>query len=942
MRKLDELSKLGQSVWYDYIQKSFLTSGGLKKWIDKGARGVTSNPSIFSKAIADSKDYDDDIKRMMSDDKTIHEIYESLVLKDIAMAADQLKGVYDSSECLDGYVSLEVRPSLAHDTEKTVLEAKDLFERLKRPNVMIKVPATPAGIPAIQELIASGVNVNVTLLFSLESYKAAAEAYLAGLERLAKTGPMVSGGLPVNKISSVASFFISRVDSEVDRLLEKENNLSLKGKIAIANAKVVYGEFKKLFKGSRWDDLAKKGAQFQRVLWASTSTKNPEYPDTIYVDQLIGPHTVNTVPPSTLDKFIDHGMVKETLTEGLKEAQDHLIQLAKTGIDLDIVTQKLLDEGIEAFAKPFDLLMKRIAQKGENLLAPQKNYTSHIGDYQSHVDKAIGDLRELDVINRIWAHDHTLWNGDSSEIANRLGWLDSPLEMVDCIEKITLFVDEIRNDGYSHVVLLGMGGSSLIAEVFCSTFGVKKGYLDLAVLDSTDPGAIKEVEDKIDLSKTLFILSSKSGSTVESLSFFKYFYNKTLDSFGKNEVGKHFVAITDPHSSLEDLGKKLSFRSIFLNNPQIGGRYSALSYFGLVPAALIGMDLNMIIEKAQIMLSNAKESYSSNSAVKLGVTIGELAGNGRDKLTMIISPSISSFGSWVEQLIAESTGKKGRGILPIVSEAIVEPEKYGDDRLFVYIKLYGEDSLDKNVEALINEDQPVVELKLNSLYDLCQEFFRWEMATAIAGMRIGINPFDQPDVEASKVVTRNILKVYQKEGKLPSLPTDFQLQDINISSDLKADTGTQFFEKFFEMKESDKTPSNANKGYPRRYVAIQAYLHPSSKIDAALQDLRVKILQKYGMAVTLGYGPRFLHSTGQLHKGDGGNGLFIQFIASNHEDISIPDEPGSKKSLLSFGVLKNAQAMGDRQALTDNGRKVITFNLGGDIVENIKKIGDLV
>ncbi|UCH19841.1 MAG: transaldolase [Deltaproteobacteria bacterium] len=377
MSKMNELAELGQSIWFDYIRRSLITSGELKDLVAQGLRGVTSNPSIFEKAIAGSADYDSDLEQLIDSNKTIHEIYESLALVDIAMAAEQLKPVYESTQGRDGFVSLEVNPDLANNTPKTIMEAKRLFESLNRPNVMIKVPATPAGLPAIAELITSGVNVNVTLIFGLDNYQAVAEAYLSGLEKLAQTGPSVTGGHMVDRVASVASFFVSRVDTAVDQALEKTGNTELQGKIAVANSKIVYEEYRKIFSGSRWDSLATKGARVQRVLWASTSTKNPSYPQNLYVDELIGPNTVNTLPPATLKSFMEHGVVSETLTKGVAEARKQIEQLADLGIDLDKITQDLQDEGVAAFAKSFESLITCISEKRERLLTEK---TSHATD----------------------------------------------------------------------------------------------------------------------------------------------------------------------------------------------------------------------------------------------------------------------------------------------------------------------------------------------------------------------------------------------------------------------------------------------------------------------------------------------------------------------------------------------------------------------------------
>ena len=940
MSRIKDLAKLGQSIWYDYIRRSFITSGELKALIDEGLRGETSNPSILEKAIAGSSDYDEDIKALVEDNKSVNEIYEALALKDIAMAADSFRPLYEETNGGDGYISLEVSPTLANDTKKTIKDAKRYFVMLGRPNVMIKVPATPAGIPAITELIGSGINVNVTLMFSLDQYASVSEAYIKGLERLAAEGPSVFKGHTVDRVASVASFFVSRVDTAVDTELEKIGNTNLQGKIAIANAKLAYDEFRNTFKGKRWKKLADLGASPQRVLWASTSTKNPAYPDTLYVDELIGPDTVNTVPPATYKYFRDHGKVKVTLTKGVKNAKKDVEKLGKVGVDLKKVTDNLLKEGVEKFAASFEDLMESIENKKEQILTGKKPYSASLGRYQSNVDKALEKIRKNNIVEKIWNFDYLVWEKDPTEISNRLGWLHIPEVMLDALPGIDVIVDEVRADGYTHALLMGMGGSSLAPIVIRETFGFKDGYLDVAVLDSTDPGAVLEFRNSLDLSKTLFFVSTKSGGTAETLSYMKYFYNEVLKDVGKKEVGRHFIAITDPGSNLEKIAKDLKFRKTFLNDPNIGGRYSALSFVGIPPAAFQGMDVETLLKRAITMLHNCESCNPAvngdNSGAWLGAILGELTKAGHDKVTLVASPPIESFGAWVEQLIAESTGKSGKGILPVDREPLAAPEFYANDRLFVYLRLAHENTYDEKVKALEDAGHPVVRINLNDIYDLGGEFFRWEMAIAIAGMIIGIHPFNQPNVEAAKVLARKMIAEYQKKGKLPQLKPTLTEDGITVYSDAKAKGLNEIMKKFLKLAKPGK---NESKG--RSYVALQAYVKPSEEVYDALQKLRSKIQKEYRMAVTVGFGPRFLHSTGQLHKGDAGHGLFIQFMSEMPKDAPIPDEPGKKASSISFGVLKDAAALGDRQALLDRKRKVITLRLGKDLIAGIDRLTDI-
>jgi len=563
-----------------------------------------------------------------------------------------------------------------------------------------------------------------------------------------------------------------------------------------------------------------------------------------------------------------------------------------------------------------------------------KTVEYNLGTYQRSVENALVDLKDNKIIPRIWAHDHTVWKPETKEITNRLGWLHSPELMGESVERITAFVEEVRESGYTHALLLGMGGSSLAPEVLRNTFGVKEGYLDLAVLDSTDPGSVLAHAEELDPQRTLFIVSTKSGTTVETLSFFKFFYNWISDSVGEDLAGKHFIAITDPGTPLVDLAQHFSFRNTFLNDPNIGGRYSALSYFGLVPAALMGIDIRTLLDRAMIMVRNCKvcncPAADNNIGSRLGVALGEVAKEGRDKVTLVTSFQIESFGDWAEQLIAESTGKDGKGILPVVREPLGLPVNYGEDRLFVYVGLNGDESQDAALAELKSGGNPIVRLSLHDRYDLGGQFFLWEMAIAVAGNRLGINPFDQPNVEAAKVLAREITAEYREKGMLPGESALIEEDGITVYGEVTANSPESALTTFLEQAK------------PGAYIALQAYLQSTTEMDLALQTLRTRLRDRFRLATTLGYGPRFLHSTGQLHKGDAGHGLFIQFTADDQRDAPIPDEAGSAASSMTFGVLKAAQAIGDRQALISRGRKVIRFHLGKDAVGGLKQLANEV
>lgn len=556
----------------------------------------------------------------------------------------------------------------------------------------------------------------------------------------------------------------------------------------------------------------------------------------------------------------------------------------------------------------------------------QDQLSAHLGAYQKVVDGALTEMTNADIISRIWQKDHTVWRPDPSEISNRLDWLDMPTVLPTRFAEIRALLTAVQEAGYTDVLLLGMGGSSLAPEVFAKTFGIHSSQapagfaLNLTVLDSTHPDAVAAQAQRLDPARTLFIVATKSGGTVETLSFFKYFYNWVAHALGHERAGAHFVAITDPGSKLADLAQTYNFRATFLNNPNIGGRYSALSFFGIVPAALAGVDIDLLFQRAQEAVI-ACQAAGANPAATLGVILGELAKAGRDKATFVLPAELASFGDWVEQLIAESTGKEGTGILPVVGESVAAPDVYGQDRLFIAITLADDEAFAAQLAALEAAGHPLVRLRLRDRYDLGAQFFIWEMAIAIAGYRLGIQPFDQPNVESAKVLARKMVASYFETGQIPA------------SEPVLSGEGMAVFGELPAGQTPVHTPGEAllaflRQARPGDYITLQAYIQPTEQNTEALATLREGLRKFSKLATTVGYGPRFLHSTGQLHKGDGGNGLFLQFTAEPHTDIPIPDEAGSPDASMTFGVLIQAQVLGDFQALQQAQRRVIRFHLG--------------
>lgn len=858
MNALHRLHELGQSIWYDNIRRTLLTSGELARYLEEYAvTGVTSNPTIFERAMASGTDYDEAIRDKLAtgDAERIEALFFALAVEDIAAAADVLRGIYDRSGGSDGFVSLEVSPDLAHDTSATVEAARRLFAAVGRSNVMIKVPATDAGIGSVTMLIADGIPVNVTLIFSVSQYRKVAEAYLQGLEQR-----LAVGREP--KVASVASVFVSRWDSAVDNDLPETR----RGRLGIANARLVHAAYRQVLATDRWHRLAAAGARPQRVLWASTGVKDPQMADTLYVAALAAPDTVNTMPEATMLAFADHGRVEEVLGADPGDAHDILDAMRGAGIDVEQLADELLAQGLNSFASSFKRLLENLHAKVD-ALRQEGGARERLAGLAQNIRASIDDLAFRGTPRRIWSRDHTFWQDDPAEVADRLGWLDCPSDIDEKVAALDEFVAGVRESGLTHAVVLGMGGSSLFPEVLAETFPPREGFLTLRVLDTTDPAAILRLGMQVPLHQTLFIASSKSGSTLETSCHLAYFWEQT------GGAADRFCVVTDPGSELAAAGSERRFRKVWLADPHIGGRYSALSWFGLVPAALLGVDVAELLHRAGHLAAAAAMCVPApdNPGVRLGAALGAAAKAGRDKLTLALPEGVATFGLWLEQLIAESTGKRGTGIVPVAGEPLGAPEVYGEDRLFVGLGSH------PALDELAGAGHPVVELPFGGPYDLGGEVFRWEFATAVAGAVLGINPFDQPNVAEAKAATNRVLA----DG-LPNIET-VALQTL------------------------------LDQVRPGDYLSIQAYIDPESPALPQIEAARVALRDRYRVATTVGLGPRFLHSTGQLHKGGPPTGVFVQIVGGDGEEVPIP---GRK---FGFSRLKQAQAAGDLETLRAHG-----------------------
>jgi len=918
MNPLKDLEKFGQAPWLDNLGRGLVRSGELAKLVqEEGIKGVTSNPAIFEKSMGHSNEYDEEITSLLAEGKTeIGLMFNTLAIADIQAACDVLRGVYDATKKGDGFVSMECNPYLANDTAATLVEARHLWKEISRENAMIKVPATNAGIPAIQTLLSEGININVTLLFAQDMYRKVAEAYIAGLE-----------GLPadydLSSVSSVASFFVSRIDAKIDALLEKRAKdasgeekariEALAGKTAIANAKLAYRAYEEIFSGPRWEKLAARGARAQRLLWASTGVKSKAYPDTLYVDSLIGDNTVNTMPPGTVTAFRDHGTAADTIKTDLEGAEKTLAALPGLGIDLDAITTTLVEEGVDSFAVAADQLFGAIASKADEITGKKLRISYALPTTeQEAVTSAQKAWTKAGKIRALWAKDTSIWS--HSDENQWLGWLDAPAAAKAALPALEAFAAKVKAGTWTDVVLLGMGGSSLGAEVLREVL-VPNGSPKFHILDSTDPDEVLALDKKLAIATTLFIVASKSGSTLEPNLFKDYYFDQVTKAVGKDKAGSHFVAITDPGSSLEKDAKAEGFADIFPGDKTIGGRYSVLSNFGLVAAAAMGADLKSFV--AEALAAEAAcgplSPPATNPGAQLGITLGTLATRGRDKITILASKGLSSFGAWLEQLVAESTGKHGKGIIPIDGEPVGSAISYGKDRVFVALRIKGEDAHETLLTALQGLGHPVIEIEVDGPYQLARLFYIFEIATAVAGSVVGINPFDQPDVEAAKIKTKALMAAGgAKDGDKPV----FARHGISVYADAanaKAMAGAETLE--------DCLAAHFKRVGAGDYVALLGFIERNAAHAAELDAMRASLRDKTGAAVCLGFGPRFLHSTGQAYKGGPASGVFLQVTAKHAHDVAVPGRG------YSFGAVIDAQAAGDLAVLTERGRRAIRVHL---------------
>ena len=949
MKPLFELLEHGQSYWLDNLSRAMIEHGELRRRVEEeGLRGVTSNPAIFHKAISAGDAYDEEIEALVSRGATVPDIYEALVVSDIRAACDVLRPVYDASDGADGFVSLEVSPRLIHDTPGSIDEGRRLWAAVERPNLMIKIPGTPAGVPAIEELLYEGINVNVTLLFDVPAYDEVARAHLRALRR------RHDDGQPLAVVASVASFFLSRIDVLVDALIGHridadpgpDGPARLLGRAAIASAKFAYRSFERHYDGPEWEELAAAGARPQRLLWASTSTKNPLYDPVRYVEPLVGPETVNTMPEVTIEAVAAGSSIEpDTVREGYDEAVEVFEALDRAGIDMVAVAAQLVNEGADKFIAPFDRLLAGLAARRRELLGAGGEPRLSNAAHEALDGSLLGALDEMRFARRLLRGDPSLWSAepaDQAAIAARLGWLDAPATTLDALDEFERLAGEIAGEGVDHVVVLGMGGSSLAAGVLADVMPPAAGHPRLHVLDDIDPDAVRGLEARIDPSATLFIVASKSGGTVETISLFRHFH-RVVEAAGVSPAGRRFIALTDPGTSLVGLAHEHGFRNVIETPANVGGRFSALTAFGILPAVLAGLDARALLDSARRLreASGPEVPLVDNPALGLGVALGRLAERGRDKLTILADGPLGAFAGWLEQLVAESTGKRGTGIVPVLDEPARSAEAYTDDRVFLHLAPRVDEAAEASVRlaALEAAGHPTIRLALEDPSDLGREFLRWELAVAAAAVVLGVNPFDEPDVNEAKERARRQLAAADAAGADGDRPESGAEPGPEPSA---AERGLELYLEGAgngghggDTDLAGRLRAWVDGVEPGDYVAVLAYFGSTEERDRLASRLRGVLAARTGAATTLGYGPRYLHSTGQLHKGGLEGGAYLVLTSDTTEDVSVPEA--------GYGLaeLRRAQALGDAEALAGRGRRVARVNLGWYVEEGLAALADV-
>jgi transaldolase/glucose-6-phosphate isomerase len=943
---LAALRSLGQSVWLSGVSRAMLRDGSLRRLIeDDGLQGLTWNLTTAQKAVSSGAEYDDAIRDQVAEGKPLEAIAEGLAAADARAALDLLRPVYERTDGGDGFVSIGVSPLLAHDTAGTIAGAKALWARLDRPNAMVQIPATPEGLAAIEEVLYAGVNVDVTLLFSVDTYEQVARVYLSALNR------RLAEGRPVDRVASVASVQVSRIGAEIDRWIEAGLNAvrdpvltarlqGLRGKAADASARDGYAVFRRVFDGPEFTPLKAKGAKAQRRLWVAGGAEDPA---TIDLAGLIGPRTVVAMPRAALETLKDHGASPPSALDEPGDATRTFDELVEAGIDVPGAADVLLGEDVERLRSAYRELLGALGRKRDEVIAERRfGQVLMLGASAGAAERELAEFEKVRAIERVWGRDATLWAkgpGQAESIRSSLGWLRAGEAVRPHVEELRLFGEDLAGPGFSHIVVMGVGGSSLCAQVLRRTHIPVAGHPELIVLDSTVPAAIHKVEGMVDPAHTLFVVASKSGTTTEPVVFHAYFH-EVVKRFKQANAGENFVAITDPGTLLEAQATRDTFRRTFLNPPDVPGRYGALSYLGTVPAALLGLDIEALLDRARVAVGacSAEVPFGRNPGALLGAALGALARSGRDKVTLVTPPPLEAIGLWLEQLLAESTGKQGTGILPVAGEPLGGPEVYGNDRVFVQVRTLESPGAEEHpmLRALAQAGHPVIDLVMADATDLFAELFRWEFAVPLAASILGVNPYDQPDGQESKDHTKAILAGLRQTGGVPELKKSGSFEGLTLLADPDGE------EQAAPASGDDRGAvvkalrDHFARVRPGGYIALTQFFDETEDRDAVLLAIRTHLRDALNVATTTGYGPRYLHSTGQIHKGGPDTGVFLQLTGDDGPDLPIPGQP------FGFATLLGAQALGDFRSLAGRKRAVLRVHLGAEIDKGLATLLSVV
>ncbi|MBE0480045.1 MAG: bifunctional transaldolase/phosoglucose isomerase [Dehalococcoidia bacterium] len=926
------IRSLGQSIWLDSLRRRLLTPGELDRSIrEDGLRGVFLDISWLEKALTGTHEYNAVLNRM-SRGQSQAGLYRSLIVEDARLAADLLRPVHDRTLGRDGFVTVPLKVNTEADLKTWVEDAADLWQAIERSNVLLGIPGTEDARLLLRQLIAEGMNAGVILIFSLDHYREVAEAYIDGME------DRESQGKPLDRIASIAAFSISPIDMLVDFSLEgmmnqaedavSEAARAMRGLTGISVAHAAYRIYRDVFRGERFRRLANKGARSQRLVWTDIAAGRPGYPDLFYMEELVAPETVSALNLELLNAYRERGSPEPRLEAFGDDARLVLDRLPLTGNELGEVTARLEEEGLRRLAVNQERLHASLKSATEGRTRPFVDRQSFmLGDYEGAVGRRAEKMERADFSERFWRKDSTLWRngGFRAAIRNGMGWLHVPEKTAGYTDRLFDFLDEMHHEGYDQLIHMGIGGSSLAPLVFQRVFPAAAKALEPNILDTNDPAAILETERNVRVNKALFILASKSGHTAEPLALDAYFFGR-MHSVKGEAAADHFAVITDPDGPLEQVARERSYRRVFYGFPDVGGRYSVFSNFGLVPAALMGLNISGLIDRALAMMYACSPGtpLHENPGLLLGTALGELALAGRDKVTLVMPRSIAAFGLWLEQLLAESSGKDGVGLLPVAGESLGDPSVYGNDRVFVHFRDGKDTAAESSVEALRRVGHPVISLEIEGPIDLGHEFYRWELATAVACSILDVNPFDQPDVQLSKEYTNRLLADLRRGIQI------FQENPSNVEAPLR------FYGDVPALGSRSLLRDFFGKSRKGDYIAIQAFVTETAGTDQALDRLRLRLRDSLGVATTVGYGPRFLHSTGQFHKGGPNTGLFLQLTADDIEDMALPGVS------YTFGEFRRAQAMGDLEALRARGRRVLRIHLGEDVGAGLTALEQLM